>query len=165
MTAAHDGSRRSARLWRASTLKPEAQSVGRVEEVADGIARVSGLPEARLDELLRFEGGRMGYALSLEPQAVNAAIFDEAEAIGVGSLVAATGEVARVPVGPGLLGRVIDPLGRPLDRDEPIDAEATHPVERPAPAIIDRALGQRAGRRPACWSSTRCSRSAAASAS
>ena len=73
-------------------------------------------------------------------EAVNAAIFDEAEAIGVGSLVSATGEVARVPVGPGLLGRVVDPLGRPLDRDEPIDAEAFHPIERPAPAIIDRAL-------------------------
>ncbi len=121
-------------------LKPEARSVGRVEEIADGVARVSGLPEARLGELLRFDGGRMGYALSLEAQAVNAAIFDEAEAIGVGSLVSATGEVARVPVGPGLLGRVIDPLGRPLDRDEAIAAEAFQPVERPAPAIIDRAL-------------------------
>ncbi len=121
-------------------LEPEAHSVGRVEEVADGVARVSGLPEARLGELLRFEGGRMGYALSLEAERINAAIFDEAEAIGVGSLVSATGEVARVPVGPGLLGRVVDPLGRPLDRDEPIAAEAFHPIERPAPAIIDRAL-------------------------
>src|SRR5271165_4788125 len=121
-------------------LKPEARSVGRVEEIADGVAMVSGLPEARLGELLRFEGGRMGYALSLEAQSVNAAIFDEAEAISVGSLVSATGEVARVPVGPGLLGRVVDPLGRPLDRDEPVMAEAFHPVERPAPAIIDRAL-------------------------
>ena len=71
---------------------------------------------------------------------INAAIFDEAEAIGVGSLVNATGEVARVPVGPGLLGRVVDPLGRPLDRDEPVAAEAFLPIERPAPAIIDRAL-------------------------
>ena len=121
-------------------LKPEAQSVGRVEATADGVAQVSGLPEARLGELLRFEGGRMGYALSLEPEVINAAIFDEAEAIGVGSLVVATGEIARVPVGPGLLGRVIDPLGRPLDRDEPIAAEAFHPIERPAPAIIDRDL-------------------------
>jgi F-type H+/Na+-transporting ATPase subunit alpha len=121
-------------------LSPEALSVGRVEEIADGVARVSGLPEARLGELLRFEGGRLGYALSLEPEAINAAILDEAEAIGVGSQVAATGEAARVPVGPGLLGRVVDPLGRPLDRDEPIAAEALHPVERPAPAIIDRAL-------------------------
>jgi F-type H+/Na+-transporting ATPase subunit alpha len=121
-------------------LSPEALSVGRVEEIADGVARVSGLPEARLGELLRFEGGRLGYALSLEPETINAAILDEAEAIGVGSQVAATGEAARVPVGPGLLGRVVDPLGRPLDRDEPIAAEALHPVERPAPAIIDRAL-------------------------
>src|SRR5271165_1788936 len=121
-------------------LKPEARSVGRVEEIADGVAMVSGLPEARLGELLRFEGGRMGYALSLEASSINATIFDEAEAIGVGSLVNATGEVARVPVGPGLLGRVVDPLGRPLDRDEPIAAEAFHPIERPAPAIIDRAL-------------------------
>ena len=116
-----------------------------MEEVADGVARVSGLPEARLGELLRFEGGRMGYALSLDRDAINAAIFDEAEAIGVGTLVTATGEVARVPVGPGLLGRVVDPLGRPLDRDEPIAAEAFLPVERPAPAIIDRASGRAAG--------------------
>jgi F-type H+/Na+-transporting ATPase subunit alpha len=120
-------------------LAPEALSVGRVEEIADGVARVSGLPEARLGELLKFEGGRLGYALSLEAEAINAAILDEAEAIGVGSQVAATGEWARVPVGPGLLGRVVDPLGRPLDRDEPIAAEAFHPIERPAPAIIDRA--------------------------
>ena len=121
-------------------LKAEAQSVGRVEAIADGVAQVSGLPEARLGELLRFECGRMGYALSLEPETINAAIFDEGEKIGVGSLVSATGEVARVPVGPGLLGRVVDPLGRPLDRDEPIAAEAFHPIEKPAPAIIDRAL-------------------------
>jgi F-type H+/Na+-transporting ATPase subunit alpha len=120
-------------------LAAEAQSVGRVEEIADGVARVSGLPEARLGELLRFDGGRLGFALSLEPEAINAAIFDEAEAIGVGSLVVATGEVARVPVGRGLLGRVVDPLGRPLDRGEAIAAEAFHPIERPAPAIIERA--------------------------
>jgi F-type H+-transporting ATPase subunit alpha len=121
-------------------LKADAQSVGRVEGMADSVARVSGLPETRLGELLRFEGGRMGYALSLEAGAINAAIFDEAEAIGVGSLVSATGEVARVPVGPSLLGRIVDPLGRPLDRAEPIAAEAFLPVERPAPAIIERAL-------------------------
>ena len=121
-------------------LSADARSIGRVEAIADGVARVSGLPETRLGELLRFEGGRMGYALSLDPEAINAAIFDETEAIGVGSLVSATGEVARVPVGPGLLGRVVDPLGRPLDRNEPVAAEAFHPIERPAPAIIDRAL-------------------------
>ena len=121
-------------------LAPEALSVGRVEQIADGVARVSGLPEARLGELLRFEGGRLGYALSLDTEAINAAILDEAEAIGVGSQVATTGAAARVPVGRGLLGRVVDPLGRPIDRDEPIAAEAYHPIERPAPAIIERAL-------------------------
>jgi F-type H+/Na+-transporting ATPase subunit alpha len=120
-------------------LAPEALSVGRVEEIADGVARVSGLPEARLGELLKFEGGRLGYALSLDPEAINGAILDEADAIGVGSQVAATGAAARVPVGRGLLGRAVDPLGRPLDRDEPVAAEAYHPIERPAPAIIDRA--------------------------
>ena len=145
-------------------LRPDAQSVGRVEAIADSVARISGLPEARLGELLRFEGGRMGYALSLDANAINAAIFDEAEAIGVGTLVSATGEVARVPVGPGLLGRVVDPLGRPLDRDEPVAAEAFMPIERSAPAIIDRALVSSRSR-PACWWSTRCSRSAVASAS
>ena len=121
-------------------LAPEALSIGRVEQIADGVARVSGLPEARLGELLRFEGGRLGYALSLDADAINAAILDEAEAIGVGSQVTATGEPARVPVGRGLLGRVVDPLGRPLDRDEPVAAEAHRPIERPAPAIIERAL-------------------------
>ena len=74
----------------------------------------------------------MGYALSLDPEAINAAIFDEAEAIGVGSLVSATGEVARVPVGPGLLGRVVDPLGRPLD-DESVAAEAFEPTSARRP--------------------------------
>ena len=127
-------------------LKPEARSVGRVEEIADGVARVSGLPEARLGELLQFEGGRMGYALSLEAEAVNAAIFDEAEAVGVGSLVSATGQVARVPVGPGLLGRVIDPLGRPLDRDEAVDAEAFHPIEAGGPGDHRPRARLRAGR-------------------
>ncbi len=121
-------------------LGPEARSAGRVEQIADGVARVSGLPLTRLGELLGFEGGRMGFALSLEKDAINAAIFDEAEKIGVGTLVSATGEVARVPVGERLLGRVVDPLGRPLDRDQPVEAEAFMPIERPAPAIIERAL-------------------------
>ena len=121
-------------------LAAEAQSVGRVEEIADGVARVSGLPEARLGELLRFDGGRLGFALSLEPEAINAAIFDEAEAIGVGSLVVATGEV-----GPGSgrprsawAGWSIRSGGRSIAA-KPIAAEAFHPIERPAPAIIERA--------------------------
>ncbi|KAB7738394.1 F0F1 ATP synthase subunit alpha [Parvibaculum sedimenti] len=121
-------------------LSPQAESVGRVEQVADGIAHVSGLPDVRLNELLRFEGGRLGFALALDVDTISAVLLDESVAIEAGSRVTGTGEVVRVPVGPGLLGRVVDPLGRPLDRDEPVIAEDHHPVERPAPAIIERDL-------------------------
>lgn len=121
-------------------LAPEAETVGRVERVGDGIALVSGLPDACLNELLRFEGGRMGFALTLDADAIGAVLLDHDEAIEAGSRVTGTGEVVRVPVGPGLLGRIVDPLGRPLDRDEPVKAEAQMPVERPAPAIIERDL-------------------------
>jgi F-type H+/Na+-transporting ATPase subunit alpha len=121
-------------------LAPEAESVGIVERVGDGIALVSGLPQARLNELLRFEGGRLGFALTLDADTIGAVLLDDGEAIEAGSRVTRTGEVVRVPVGPGLLGRVVDPLGRPIDREEPVAAEDHLPIERPAPAIIDRAL-------------------------
>ena len=121
-------------------LAPQAETVGRVERVGDGIALVSGLPDACLSELLRFNGGRMGFALTLDPDSIGAVLLDQGEAIEAGSRVSGTGEVVQVPVGPGLLGRIVDPLGRPLDRDEPIKAEAQMPVERPAPAIIERDL-------------------------
>ena len=121
-------------------LAPQAETVGRVERVGDGIALVSGLPDACLNELLRFEGGRMGFALTLDANRISAVLLDEGDAIEAGTRVAGTGQVVRVPVGPGLLGRVVDPLGRPLDRDEPIKAEAQMPVERAAPAIIERNL-------------------------
>lgn len=121
-------------------LTPQADSIGRVVAIADGIARVSGLPDIRLDELLTFEGGSEGYALTLDVDTIDAVLLDDPVGIGAGSRVSGTGEVVRVPVGPGLLGRVIDPLGRPLDGGGPIVAEAHHPIERPAPAIIDRDL-------------------------
>jgi F-type H+/Na+-transporting ATPase subunit alpha len=121
-------------------LVPQAEPVGRVERVGDGIAHVSGLPDVCLNELLRFDGGRMGFALTLDADAIGAVLLDDGQAIEAGSRVTSTGEVVRVPVGPGLLGRIVDPLGRPLDRDEPVAAEAQMPVERPAPSIIDRDL-------------------------
>jgi F-type H+-transporting ATPase subunit alpha len=123
-----------------TALTPQAEAIGRVEEVADGIARISGLPDVELGELLEFEGGHPGYALTLEEDQISAVLLDEATTIEAGSRVTSIGEVVRVPVGPGLLGRVVDPLGRPLDRDEPIEAEAYHPIERPAPAIVERDL-------------------------
>ena len=107
-------------------LAPEAETVGRVERVGDGIALVSGLPDACLSELLRFDGGRMGFALTLDTDTIGAVLLDDGEAIEAGSRVTGTGEVVRVPVGPGLLGRIVDPLGRPLDRDEPVKAEARY---------------------------------------
>src|SRR5262249_4888845 len=114
-----------------TALTPQAHAVGRAERVGDGIALVSGLPDTRLNELLRFDGGRMGFALTLDADSIGAVLLDHGEAIEAGSRVIGTGEVVRVPVGPGLLGRVVDPLGRPLDRDQPIMAEAQIPVERP----------------------------------
>jgi F-type H+-transporting ATPase subunit alpha len=123
-----------------TTLAPQGEAVGRVEQVADGIARISGLPDARLNELLRFDDARTGFALTLDVDSINAVLLDDGDAIQAGARVTGTGEVVRVPVGPGLLGRVLDPLGRPLDRDEAVIAEAYHPVERPAPAIIERDL-------------------------
>ncbi len=86
-------------------LAPQAQTVGRVEHVADGIALISGLPDVRLNELLRFEGNRLGFALTLDADAIGAVLLDDSDAIFAGSRVAGTGQVVEVPVGEGLLGR------------------------------------------------------------
>lgn len=112
---------------------------GVVEEVADGIAFLSGLPDARLDELLSFEGGQTGYVQSLDSDRVAAVLLDHAEAVAAGARASGTGAVVRVPVGPGLLGRVVDPLGRPLDGKGPVEGIRPDPIERPAPGIIERA--------------------------
>ena len=119
-------------------FSPHAQALGRVERIADGVALISGLPDVRLNELLRFEGGQLGFALTLDIDAIGAVLLDGADAIGAGTRVAGTGQVVEVPVGPGLLGRVVDPMGRPLDGAGAIEAEAHMPVETAAPAIIDR---------------------------
>ncbi len=123
-----------------TALGPRAEQIGRVEEVGDGIALVSGLPDVRLDELLRFDKGQFGFAQVLEPDRVGCVLLDGIDTIEAGDTVRGTGDVVRVPVGPGLLGRVVDPLGRPLDGKGPIAAETLEPIERPAPAIIDRDL-------------------------
>ena len=98
-----------------AALGPEAEQIGQVEEVGDGIALVSGLPSVRLDELLRFEKGQFGFAQVLERDRVGCVLLDGVNAIEAGDTVRGTGDVVRVPVGPALLGRVVDPLGRPLD--------------------------------------------------
>ena len=121
-------------------LGPQAEQIGRVEQVGDGIALISGLPDVRLDELLRFDKGQFGYAQVLERDHVGCVVLDDVDAIEAGDTVRGTGGVVRVPVGPALLGRVVDPLGRPLDGKGPVASETVEPIERPAPAIIDRDL-------------------------
>ncbi len=123
-----------------ASLGPRSEQMGRVEQSGDGIALVSGLPDARLDELLRFERGQFGFAQTLDADRIGCVLLDDADGVESGDKVFGTGDVVRVPVGPGLLGRVIDPLGRPLDGKGPVVAESTAPVESPAPAIIDRDL-------------------------
>jgi len=121
-------------------LGPEAEQVGRVEEVGDGIVLVSGLPAVRQDELLRFERGQFGFAQVLERDQIGCVLFDGVNEIEAGDRVRGTGDVVRVPAGPALLGRIVDPLGRPLDGKGPVVAELLEPIERPAPSIIDRDL-------------------------
>ena len=124
----------------AAALMPQAEQIGRVEEVGDGIALVSGLPTVRLDELLCFDKGQFGFAQVLERDRVGCVLLDDVDTIEAGDTVRGTGDVVRVPVGPALLGRVVDSLGRPLDGRGPVATDTLEPIERPAPAIVDRAL-------------------------
>ena len=124
----------------AATLGAQAEEVGRVEEVGDGIALVSGLPGVRLDELLHFGRGQTGFAQVLERDRIGCVLLDGVDGVEAGDAVRGTGNVVRVPVGPGLLGRVVDPLGRPLDGKGLVAAERLDPIEQPAPEIIDRDL-------------------------
>jgi F-type H+/Na+-transporting ATPase subunit alpha len=123
---------------KATTLAPVAEQVGRVESVADGIALVSGLHDVRLDELVRFERGQVGFTVTLDRDVVGCVLLDETAGVEAGDRVRGSGEVVRVPVGRALLGRTVDPLGRALDGSGTVQAESHEPIERPAPAIIDR---------------------------
>jgi F-type H+/Na+-transporting ATPase subunit alpha len=116
----------------------ETRSVGTVVEVGDGIAQVYGLEGALASELLEFPGGVMGMALNLEEETVGAVILGDFKQIKEGDQVKTTGRVVEVPVGVELIGRVLDPLGRPLDDKGPVKASATRPVERIAPGVIVR---------------------------
>ena len=116
----------------------ETRSVGTVVEVGDGIAQVYGLEGALASELLEFPGGVMGMALNLEEETVGAVILGDYTHIKEGDTVKTTGSVVEVPVGVELIGRVVDPLGRPMDDKGPINTKATRPVERVAPGVIKR---------------------------
>ena len=116
----------------------ESRTVGTVVEVGDGIAQVYGLSGALSSELLEFPGGVAGMALNLGEETVGAVLLGDAKSIKEGDTVKTTGRVVEVPVGPELIGRVVDPLGRPLDGKGPINAKKSRPVERIAPGVINR---------------------------
>ncbi len=122
------------------TVDPSVEHVGTVEHVGDGVVAVTGLPATRLDELLRLEDGTMAIAVRVDEVSIGGVLLGDSDGIVAGAKVYGTGEIVRVPVGEALLGRVVDPLGRPLDGGAPIAARRRDPIERPAPAIVDREL-------------------------
>jgi F-type H+-transporting ATPase subunit alpha len=109
--------------------------VGTVIDAGDGVARIHGLAGARLSELLEFPNGSMGIAMNLEEESVSAVILGEFVDIKEGDEVRSTGRIIEVPVGDELIGRVVDPLGNPLDGRGPINTSKTRPVERIAPGV------------------------------
>ena len=124
----------------AMPLGPGVDLFGRVRSVGDGIAMVSGLPDLQLDELIVFENGQLGFVKTLEPDIVSCVLLDSTDQIKADDRVRGTGDVVRVPVGPALLGRVVDPMGRPLDDQGAVDTPANEAIEGPAPAVVERGL-------------------------
>lgn len=121
--------------------KPELRQyeIGTIQFVGRDIARVSGLPNIRAEELVQFSGNYMGLVFNIDPEEIGIILLDPSEKLQVGEEVHRTQRVLDVPVGEGLLGRVVDPLGRPLDGLGEINTVKRLPVERPAPAVMDRA--------------------------
>jgi F-type H+-transporting ATPase subunit alpha len=113
--------------------------VGTVRQVGDGVASVWGLPQAKTDELVRFRNGVNGLVMNLERGAVDCILLGSDEGIQGGDIVWSTGERITVPVGEELLGRVVDPLGKPLDGQLPIRADERRYIEREAPGVVNRA--------------------------
>jgi F-type H+-transporting ATPase subunit alpha len=119
-------------------LKASKQNVGVVTEVGDGIARVEGLSQVQYSELLDFGKGIFGLALNLEEYNVGSVIFGDFTQVKEGQEVKTTGRILEVPVGEELIGRVVDPLGQPLDGKGPIKTKKMYPVEKIAPGVITR---------------------------
>ncbi len=122
----------------AYTTQLTAQEVGTVTTVSNGIARVAGLPGVGFEELVRFQDGLSGIAFNLDEDEIGVVLLGNYWHVQAGDEVERTGRVMDVPVGDGLIGRVIDPLGRVLDGKGPLHYSDRHPIEREAPAIMDR---------------------------
>jgi len=116
----------------------KVSNVGTVLQVGDGIARIYGLDKAMSSELLEFQDGTIGIALNLEEDNVGAVLMGDGHKIEEGSSVTATGRIAQIPVGEGMLGRIVDALGRPIDGKGEIQSSEDRLLESPAPGIIDR---------------------------
>jgi F-type H+/Na+-transporting ATPase subunit alpha len=116
----------------------EAKTVGRVAEVGDGIARVSGLPNAAVNEMLEFEDGSIGIALNLDEDTIGAVVLGESSGIEEGQSVKATGRILSIPVGDGVLGRVVNALGEPIDGKGPLVGVQQRRMEIQAPGIMGR---------------------------
>jgi len=116
----------------------ETAQVGRVDEVGDGIATVGGLPGAAVNELLEFESGVLGLALNLDEESIGTVVLGDAAAVQEGQAVKATGRILSVPVGDGLLGRVVDALGNPIDDRGPLAGVEERRMEIQAPGIMGR---------------------------
>ncbi|HTP38350.1 MAG TPA: F0F1 ATP synthase subunit alpha [Steroidobacteraceae bacterium] len=116
----------------------EARNVGTVVSVTDGICRIHGLADVRYGEMVEFPGGVFGLALNLERDSVGVVVLGDYKGIREGDTVKTTGRILEVPVGPELLGRVVDALGTPIDGKGPLNAKATAPIERVAPGVIYR---------------------------
>jgi F-type H+-transporting ATPase subunit alpha len=116
----------------------EARDTGTVVSVTDGICRVYGLADVRYGEMIEFPGSLFGLALNLEQDSVGAVVLGDYKSIKEGDTVKTTGRILEVPVGPELLGRVVDGLGAPIDGKGPLHTKATAPIERVAPGVIYR---------------------------
>ncbi|HSJ54469.1 MAG TPA: alternate F1F0 ATPase, F1 subunit alpha [Anaerolineae bacterium] len=119
--------------------KLRVQEAGTIRYVGHGIARVEGLPGAQLEELLQFPGNTLGMVFNLEPGEIGVILLSDSRELRAGQEVRRTGRILDVPVGASLLGRVVDPAGRPLDNGRPLQAPLRRPAERPAPTVMDRA--------------------------
>ena len=125
---------------RIEDYKPAQTSAegGVVISSADGIVQVEGMDKAVYGEIVTFENGAKGMVESVDPGKLGIMLFDGAETVGVGTLVTRSGKRAGIPVGDGFLGRVIDPLGEPIDGKGPVNAEGYNPIEKQAPGILER---------------------------
>lgn len=119
--------------------EPLRDELGTVLSLSEGTAKLSGLRGIGMEEVVRFEGGELGIALTLEPEEVGVVLLDRGEGVQAGSSVSRTGSALQVPVGQALLGRLVDGAGRPLDGRGPVNSSRFRPAESPAPPIMDRA--------------------------